>query len=269
MMAIIGVPINSKGAYVLDKFLKNQEEIQRNSIISVFTVFATEEVEFAEKLRYELIKYNLKADVIVFDINKPKNAGDRIWNIVAARNAIREYFLRSKADYLIFMDADMTFSPSIVNKLIEKAEKGYDVVYNGYLDKDGRGINLTGFGGTLIKRWVMERIFFKCKERKGRVVDECVFFELDLFRVRARVFRGFLVYTEHYGKKNVSVSTPRELTFRERVSNSPYFRIPIHALSALLCYDILLKAKNIFRHLKLDAYIYLELMVSKRSYKEK
>jgi hypothetical protein len=37
----------------------------------------------------------------------------------------------------------------------------------------------------------MEKVFFKCKERKGRVVDECVFFELDLFRVRARVFRGF------------------------------------------------------------------------------
>jgi hypothetical protein len=49
MMAIIGVPINSKTAYVLDKFLKNQEDIQKNSIIPVFTVFATEEVEFAEK----------------------------------------------------------------------------------------------------------------------------------------------------------------------------------------------------------------------------
>jgi hypothetical protein len=36
--------------------------------------------------------------------------GERIWNIVAVRNAIREreYFLKSKADYLIFMDADMT-----------------------------------------------------------------------------------------------------------------------------------------------------------------
>jgi hypothetical protein len=70
------------------------------------------------------------------------------------------------------MDADMIFDPSIVNKLVEKAEKGYDVVYNGYLDRDGRGINLTGFGGTLIRRWVMEKVFFKCKERKGRVVDE-------------------------------------------------------------------------------------------------
>jgi len=244
MMTIIGVPINSKTAYVLDKFLKNQEDIQKNSIIPVFTVFATEEVEFAEKLRNMLAKHNLKADVITFGINKPKNARDRIWNIVAARNAIREYFLRSKADYLIFMDADMIFDPSIVNKLVEKAEKGYDVVYNGYLDRDGRGINLTGFGGTLIKRWVMEKVFFKCKERKGRVIDESIFFELDLFRVKAKVFRGFLVYTEHYGK-NVSVSHPRELTFRERVRHSPYFRIPIHVLSALLCYDILRKAKNI------------------------
>jgi hypothetical protein len=58
MMAIIGVPINSKTAYVLDKFLKNQEDIQKNSVISVFTVFATEEVEFAEKLRNMLAKHN-------------------------------------------------------------------------------------------------------------------------------------------------------------------------------------------------------------------
>jgi choline kinase len=146
-------------------------------------------VEFAEKLKNMLAKHNLKADVITFGINKPKNARDRIWNIVVARNAIREYFLKSKADYLIFMDADMIFDPAIVNKLVEKAEKGYDVVYNGYLDRDGRGINLTGFGGTLIKRGVMEKVFFKCKER--RVVDESVFFELDLVRVRARGIQGF------------------------------------------------------------------------------
>jgi hypothetical protein len=63
MMAIIGVPINSKTAYVLDKFLKNQEDIQKNSVIPVFTVFATEEVEFAEKLRNMLAKHNLKAEV--------------------------------------------------------------------------------------------------------------------------------------------------------------------------------------------------------------
>jgi hypothetical protein len=73
-----------------------------------------------------------------------------------------------ESSYLIFMDADMIFHPTIVNKLVEKAEKGYNVVYNGYLDRDGHGINLTGFGGTLIKRWVMEKVFFKCKERKGK-----------------------------------------------------------------------------------------------------
>jgi hypothetical protein len=90
----------------------------------------------------------------------------------------------------------------------------------------------------------MEKVFFKCKERKGRVVDEGIFFELDLFRVRAKVFRGFLVYTEHYGK-NVSVSHPRELTFRERVRTALTLEFP-STLSALLCATIFLEKRRTF-----------------------
>ncbi len=74
------------------------------------------------------------------------------------------------------MDADMIFDPEIVNKLIKIAEKGYDAVYNGYSNKGNqRRIILGGFGGTLLKRWVMEKIKFRSKERNGRVIDEGVF----------------------------------------------------------------------------------------------
>ena len=248
-MIIIGVPINPQTAYIIDKFLKNQREIQKKTIEEAKTVFATEDPQFAESLRKKCEEHGVSCEVVSFEPKRPENAKDRIWNIVSARNAIRDYFLKSNARYLVFMDADMIFDPEIVNKLIKIAEKGYDVVYNGYLDRDGCGINLTGFGGTLIKRWVMEKLKFRCKEKNGRVIDEGVFFELDLFRIGARVFRGFIAYNEHHGK-TVSVCYPRELTVFEKLRHSQYFRLPIHFISAFLCYDIPIGFKRFYVRLK-------------------
>jgi len=238
--AIIGTPINAKTSYILNQFLKNQEEIQKSFSGEIETVFATEDDLFAHKLENTLKNCKINSEVIMFKPNKPKNAKSRIWNIVSARNAIREYFLKSNADYLIFMDADMIFDPEIVNKLIKIAEKGYDVVYNGYLDRGNpKGINLTGFGGTLIKRWVMEKVKFRCKEKNGRVIDEGVFFEFDLVRIGAKTFRSFISYSEHHDPKSPSICYPGELNFSERVRNNPYLRFPFHLISILFCYDIL------------------------------
>ena len=241
MEVVVGVPINPRTAYILDKFLKNQEKIQSKSKLAVKTVFATEDLEFAEKLKNILKKYNIKSDVITFEVYKPKYAKDRIWNIVSARTSIRDYFLKSQAEYLIFMDADMIFDPEIVNKLIEIVEKGYDVVYNGYLDRGNpSGINLTGFGGTLIKRWVMEKTKFRCKEKNGRVIDEGVYFEFDLVKIGAKVYRGFIAYSEHHDpKRPPSICYPKKLTLQEKLRNNIYLRFLIHLISILLCYDIL------------------------------
>jgi hypothetical protein len=139
------------------------------------------------------------------------------------------------------MDADMIFDPEIVDKLIRVVEKGYDVVYNGYLDRGNpNGINLTGFGGTLIKRWVMEKVRFRCKEKNGRVIDEGVFFEFDLVRIGAKIFRGFICYSEHHDpKRPPSICYPRELTLTEKIRNNPYFRFVFHVFSIPLCYDVL------------------------------
>jgi len=176
------------------------------------------------------------------------NAKDRIWNIVSARNAIREYFLQSDADFLIFMDSDMIFEAEIVNKLLEFANF-YDVVYNGYLDRGNpKGINLTGFGGTLIKRCVMEKVAFRCKEKNGRVIDEGVYFEFDLVKLRAKIYRGFIAYSEHHDPENPpSICYPRKLTRWERIRNDPRFRFCFHLISIPLCYDILLHLKSWLR----------------------
>ncbi|TDA25330.1 MAG: hypothetical protein DSN99_08530 [Archaeoglobi archaeon] len=248
-MVIIGVPISPQTEYLLEKFLKNQKEIQEKTRVDVKTVFATEDEQFAKKLRTCCKEYGINCEVILFEAKRPLNAKNRIWNIVAARNAIRDYFLNSNAEYLVFIDSDMIFDPDILNKLIEKVKKGYDVVYNGYLDKDGLGINLTGFGGTLIKRRVMEKIVFRCKENNGRVIDEAVFFEIDLFKMGAKVFRSFLAYNEHHGK-TTAICHPRELKLTEKIRNSPYFRVPIHMISATLGYDLLRGIKNAIIKLK-------------------
>ncbi|MCX7998003.1 MAG: hypothetical protein N3A69_03495, partial [Leptospiraceae bacterium] len=52
-----------------------------------------------------------------------------------------------------------------------------------------------------IKRWVMERVKFKCKERNGRVIDEGVYFEFDLVKIGAKIYRSFIAYSEHYDKE--------------------------------------------------------------------
>ncbi|MEM3896849.1 MAG: hypothetical protein QW763_06260 [Archaeoglobaceae archaeon] len=103
MEAIIGAPANSKSAFILKKFIKNQKEIYKTSKIECKTVFATEERKFAEKLKK---KVEEGFEVIEFEILRPVNAKDRIWNIASARNAIREYFLQSDAVFLIFMDSE-------------------------------------------------------------------------------------------------------------------------------------------------------------------
>ncbi|MEM0302997.1 MAG: hypothetical protein QXI54_07510 [Archaeoglobaceae archaeon] len=85
MKAIIGAPVNSKSAFILEKSIENQKEIHKTSKIECKTVFATEENEFAEKLKKKVEK---GFEVIEFEILRPVNAKDRIWNIASARNAI-------------------------------------------------------------------------------------------------------------------------------------------------------------------------------------
>ncbi len=238
---ILGVPVNAKSGYIIEKFLQNQKEIQEKSQKTI-TVFATEDLEFAQKLDILLKGYKVKYKILTFEIERPTNSNDRIWNIVSARNVIRDFFLQSNADYLIFTDADMIFDSEIISKLVEIAEKGYDVVYNGYSNKSiQRRIALGGFGGTLLKRWVAEKIKFRCKEKNGRVIDEGVFLEVDLVKMGAKVYKGFISYSEHYDEDKVAptITMPRELDLNEKIGNNIYFRSFFHIFSIALNFDIL------------------------------
>lgn len=207
MKILIGSPIAKDSAYALDKFIKNQIEIHKITKNKCLTLFASEDIK---KLPFK----NKNFGLINF---KPIIKGkDRIWKIVAARNSIREYFLDKNFDYLIFIDSDMTFEPEIVNKLIEKAEEGYDVVFNIYRLKNDQ-VAYSGFGGTLIKKWVMKKIRFRCYENEKTIVDEINCFKKDLFKIKARTWRGLLTKSIHYDCENRRWTMNRDLKLKEKI----------------------------------------------------
>ena len=224
---IIGVPINKKSAYILDKFLKNQQEIKREYQNSKI-IFATEEKEFKKELYRKIRKYDLEAEILTFDVIKPDYAKDRIFNITQARETIRRYFLdNTDAEYLLFIDCDMIFEPGIIRKLLNEISN-YDVVYNCYLFRDRKGLSLNGFGSTLIRRWVLEKTKFRCFEKKGSpvVVGEGVYFEVDLFKLGAKVARGIYVRSIHFNNDEEArrfgcryvVTEPRPLRLIEKIN---------------------------------------------------
>ncbi|MEM5831674.1 MAG: glycosyltransferase [Candidatus Aenigmatarchaeota archaeon] len=208
MKILIGSPISKESAYALDKFIKNQEEIYKKTKHECLTVFASEDIKKLPVKNKNFVLINFKP------IIKGK---DRVWKIVGARNAIREYFLSKDFDYLVFLDSDMAFEPEIINKLVEKAKEGYDVVYNIYRLKNGQ-VAYSGFGGTLIKRWVMEKVKFRCYEDNKIVVDEINCFKKDLLRIKAKIWRGLVAKSIHYDKNKKWVMN-RKLTTKEKIFN--------------------------------------------------
>ncbi len=58
---IIGVPVNAKSGYIIEKFLKNQKEIQERTPETI-TVFATEDIGLLRSLIYyqKIIKLDMK-----------------------------------------------------------------------------------------------------------------------------------------------------------------------------------------------------------------
>lgn len=106
---VVGTPIYRQGAFILDKFLSNQKEVQQNYPSSEL-VLATVEEDFIEELERLLGSYGLRGKVILYKTVKPDYARSWIWNVACGREAIRHYtLLQTKASYLLFLDADMTY----------------------------------------------------------------------------------------------------------------------------------------------------------------
>jgi len=74
---IIGVPVNAKSGSIIEKFLQNQKEIQERSQKTI-TVFATEDMEFAQKLDILSKSYKIRYEILNFERKRPINTNDRI-----------------------------------------------------------------------------------------------------------------------------------------------------------------------------------------------
>jgi hypothetical protein len=234
---IAGAPVCRRTAFALDKFLANQQEIQR-AYPDCELVLATEEADFVGELKERVAQYNLRGDAIFFELVRPDYSRHWFWAIAEGREAIRQYALSRGVEYLLCLDSDMTYAPSVVNIMKEKIE-GFDVVSSGYILPHYGG---WGFGGgcVLINRETLSRIKFRCYEFKsGYAIAEDEWLDVDLFSCRARVKKGIFVPIRHYTESGQFYAIePQPVGRLRRISNSLLVRYILVRMSVLLGFNI-------------------------------
>ncbi|MFC2067622.1 hypothetical protein ACFLTP_01180 [Chloroflexota bacterium] len=242
---VIGTPIYREGAYIIDKFMSNQKQIQQ-SYLSTELILATTEYEFRKELEDLISFYDLRATVILYEAVKPDYACSNIWDIACGRESIREYTMsKTEAEYLLFLDADMTFEPSVI-KIMKNEIQDYDVVFSGY-PLQRYGIGLAGAGCLMLSRSTLEQIKFRCYEFKnGDVIFEDNVLEMDLFKLGSRVKKGFYLSINHYGSSTkVRRINPQPLGILRKITNYPFARYGLIWVSIMMQRNIPWKLKSL------------------------
>jgi hypothetical protein len=245
MKILVGTPIYCNGAYALEKFLANQQQIQLNRP-DCDLVFSTDEYGYVDELNNFLHKWTLRGTVITHKFEKPGYAKSRLWNIASARESIRQYFLsQTEANRLLFLDADMTYDPVVVS-IMEKEMTNHDAVFSGYRFKNNR-IGLIGAGCLLLERDAVEKIKFRCYEFKnGQVINEDNLVEMDLFRHGCRIKKGFFLAIDHYASETeVRHISPRKVGLFRKIINSAFVRFCLIGTSVAIHYNIPAKGLQI------------------------
>lgn len=238
MNVIVGAPAHREGAYVMDKFLANQQQIQLNYPSSEL-VLATSEAGFIEELEGFLASRRLRGKTILYETIKPAYARSRLWNITCGREAIRNYVLsQTDARYLLFLDADMTVDPSVIT-IMEREIQNRDAVFSGYSLRH-YGIGLAGCGCVMLRRSVLERLRFRCYEFKnGQVIFEDNVLEMDLCRLGCKVKKGFFVSITHYTEEAEGQHIdPQPLSLYRKIVNNNFIRYVLIRLSIAARYNI-------------------------------
>ena len=234
---IMGAPICRRTAFALDKFLANQQEIQR-AYPDCWLVLATEEPDFVAELRERIAQYNLRGDAIAFELVRPDYARHWSWAVAGGREAIRQYALSKGADYLLCLDGDMTYAPSVISIMKEKG-RGFEVVSSGYMLPRYGG---WGFGGgcVLINSQTLSKIIFRCYEFKGGyAITEDEWLDVDLFTSHARVKKGVFVPIRHYieGGQYYAIE-PQPVGWLRQLANRPLVRHILVRVSLLFGLNI-------------------------------
>ena len=254
MHVLIAVLIYREGAYILDKFLANLLEIHRQNPPAEL-VIATAEPDFAPEMEMALKKWGIKGKVIQYNPVIPAKSFSALWNITCGRQALRQYFLnQTAAEALIFLDADMTYDPGVIEIMCHELP-GFGAVFSGSYRKDF-GIGLAGAGCLLIRRAVLEKIDIRCYEfPNGEIIHEDTVLEMDLFRSGYRIKKGFFVSLDHYMSLTEVRHTDRQkVGFLKGLVNNAFLRYCLIRASVTLHYNIpshLMRTKRtFFNHFK-------------------
>jgi hypothetical protein len=245
MDLVIGTPIHRKGAYVLDKFLDNQKQIQQK-FPECKLVLSTDDLSCVDELKESIQRRDIKGAVISFKVEKPDYAQSRLWSIAAGREAIRQYILsQTQAKRLLFIDSDMTCDPNVVS-IMEKEITNQDAVFSGYRFKNNR-LGLTGAGCLLVTRKALEKIKFRCYEFKnGQVINEDNVLEMDLFKQGCRIKKGFFVSIDHYiSQQEVKPISPQKVGIYRKIMTSSLIRFCLIGTSTVIHYNIASQGQKI------------------------
>lgn len=221
---LVGTVLHRQGAYILDRYLANQAEIQ-SFYPSSRLIIAVNEVDFAAELRSLLELRQIKGSIIEFNVTKPDHAQSRIWNICAGREALRTYMLNSTSvNYLLFLDSDMTFDPQVISTM-EQHLRGYDAIFSGYYFRN-YGLGFAGAGCLMLTRAILQKIKFRCYEFKnGEVIFEDNLIEMDVVQNGGRIKKGVFVATDHYTSADKFVHTaPQKMSSFQKITNHPLLR---------------------------------------------
>jgi hypothetical protein len=216
---VVGAPICRAGAYIIDKFLENQREIQSNYPSSEL-ILATEQQDFIEELKGMLKRWSVRGDVLLFEVVKPDFAHAVCWNVACAREAIRQYTLsKPEASHFLSIDADMTYDSNVINIMLKELGN-HDTVASGY-PGSRCGIQTGGLGCTLLTRDALKRITFRCYEFKShQAIDEGEVFVMDAFGARLKSRDGFLLTIDHYDTNGSAKHIePHSVSVMRRISN--------------------------------------------------
>lgn len=222
---------------MLDLFLANQQEIQR-AYPGCSLVFATDEIDYVPELKELLGRYELRGNVITYETVKPDYARDRIWSIACGREALRRYALLNGAEFIFFMDSDMTYETSVIY-IMESKIQGYDVAFSGYKLRDDGSWGF-GAGCVMISRKILEKIRISCYEFKnGQIIGEDELIDMDFFKIRARVKKGIFLSIKHFkNREKYHDIVPVSVSYFRAMANSLFVRYILFKTSILVKYNI-------------------------------
>ena len=238
MKVLVGSPVYRQGAYVLDKFLRNQKQIQ-DIRPDCDLVLSTQDLDYTGELRQELLKLGLRGTVISHTPQKPAYARHKAWNIASARESIRQYFLsQPEAGHLLFLDADMTFDPAVVN-ILEKELVNQEAVFSGLILRTHRP-GLTAGGCLMMRRAAVEKVKFRCYEfSNGQYITEDNVLEMDLYRQKCRIKKGFFAANVHYiTPTDIQETQPHQVGLYSQVMTSAFLRYWLLRASVFLHFNI-------------------------------